>query len=310
VNGNCSAATGPPDIRVGSELEFPPYAFVDENGQAAGFSVDLIRVVSGAMGLSMKISTGNWNSVWSDLVAGRIEVLPIVAKLPERTALVDFSLPHTETFDAFFVREGSKSIRNIEGARGKEIVVMRSDAAHHALQQRKFQGHLVLVDTIPEGLALIASGKHDAFLCPKLIGTLEIRNHGIKGLTAGPPIPDYKRVFSFAVKKGETELLEKLNQGLLIVKANGEYQRIYEKWLTIDDPWQKYRKYIMPLIMGLITIALISGFWLVILRRLVIKRTRELTERNEMLQQVREGLDKTVAERTAELSSRNAALLS
>ena len=42
----------------------------------------------------------------------------------------------------------------------------------------------------------------------------------------------------------------------------------------------------MPLIMGLITIALISGFWLVILRRLVIKRTRELTERNEMLQQV------------------------
>ncbi len=64
------------------------------------------------------------------------------------------------------------------------------------------------------------------------------------------------------------------------------------------------------IILILITIALISGVWLVMLRRLVSKRTRELTERNEMLGQVRDGLDKTVAERTAELSSLNAALMS
>jgi len=55
--------------------------------------------------------------------------------------------------------------------------------------------------------------KHDAFLCSKLIGTLSVKEHGLKGLVAGPPVPDYKRVFSFAVKKGDTELLEKLNRG-------------------------------------------------------------------------------------------------
>lgn len=306
----CISAADTTVIRVGSELEFPPYAFVDGNGQAAGFSVDLIKAVTGAMGLSMKISTGTWDAVWNDLVNGRIDLLPIVAKLPERTTLVDFSLPHTETYDSFFVREGSKTTSNIEEAGGKEIAVMRSDAAHLALMERNFQGQLVLVDTIPEGLSLIASGKHDAFLCSKLIGTLVIRKHGIKGLTAGPPIPDYKRVFSFAVRKGDTELLEKLNQGLLIVKANGEYQRIYDKWLTIDDPWQKYRKYLMPFIWIVTAFALIGIVWLVMLKRLVSKRTRELSERNEMLSLVRDGLDKTVAERTKELSSLNAALMS
>jgi len=158
--------------------------------------------------------------MWSALVAGQLDVLPIVAKLPERQPLVDFSIPHTETYDAFFVRKGNSPIQNIEGAKGKEIAVMRSDAAHHALLARNFQGRLILVDTIPEGLSLIASGKHDAFLCSKLIGAMSMTKHGLKGLTAGPPFRTISAFFSFAVKKGDAELLEKLNQGLLMIKTN------------------------------------------------------------------------------------------
>jgi hypothetical protein len=60
-------------------------------------------------------------------------------------------------------------------AKGKEIVVMRSDAAHHELMARKFEGRLIPVDTIPAGLSLVASGKHDAFLCSKLTGTIVIK---------------------------------------------------------------------------------------------------------------------------------------
>ena len=306
--GICNAATESREVRVGSELEFPPYAFVDESGQPAGFSVELIKVVANVMGLQIKISTGPWDTVWNALVAGQLDVLPIVAKLPERQPLVDFSIPHTETYDAFFVRKGTPLIQNIEGAKGKEIAVMRSDAAHHALLARNFEGRLILVDTIPEGLSLISSGKHDAFLCSKLIGTMSIMKHGLKGLTPGPPIPEYKRVFSFAVKKGDVELLEKLNQGLLIIKTNKDYDRIYEKWLTSDDPWRKWEKYFFPAAAAVIAIALIVGFWLVMLQLLVKKRTRELAERNEMLRLAQEGLEERVAERTTQLTNANAAL--
>ena len=113
---------------------------------------------------------------------------------------------------------------------------MRSDAAHHTLLERNFREHLILVETIPAGLSLIASGRHDAFLCSKLIGTMVIKQHGLTNLEAGPPIPDYKRVFSFAVKKGDLELLEKLNQGLLIIKTNREYDRIYENGSPLTIP--------------------------------------------------------------------------
>lgn len=302
------AASTAPVVRVGSELDFPPYAFVDEHGRPAGFSVDLIHAEANAMGLSIQISTGAWDTVWSGLVAGRLDVLPIVAKLPERVPLVDFSLPHTETYDAFFVRRGAAPPPNLDAARGKAIVVMRSDAAHHALLERHFDGRLVLVDTIPQGLALVASGQHDAFLGSKLIGSLALQQHGIRGLTAGPPIPEYKRVFSFGVKKGAATLVEQLNQGLLIVKTNGEYDRIYAKWLSADDPWRAWQQYLWPAILIVSAVGLIAGIWLLTLRRLVRMRTRELADSNARLQrtskavrQANEALEQRVQERTAAL---------
>jgi len=303
--GPAAAAAKAPDasppVLVGSELDFPPYAMVDKNGQPEGFSIDLIKAVAEAMGLTIKISTGPWDTVWNDLAAGRLDVLPIVAKSPERQRLVDFSLPHTETYDAFFVRRGDPPIPNIDAARGKEIVVMRSDAAHHQLLARHFQGRIIPVDTIPAGLALLSSGMHDAFLCSKLIGTMVIKEHGLKNLTAGPPIPDYKRVFSFAVKKGDAELLEKLNQGLLIIKTNREYDRIYQKWLMADDPWRRLEKYLWPAINIAAAAALIGGAWLVLLQILVKRRTREL-------RLAQEGLEERVARRTAQLAQANTAL--
>lgn len=304
----CYAASDSSKLRVGSEIDFPPYAFIDEGGQPAGFSVDLIRAVAGTMDLPIEITTGSWDTVWSELVHGRLDLLPIVARSPERHRLADFSVPHTETYDAFFVRQGNPQIPTIEAAKGKEIVVMRSDAAHHELMARKFEGKLIPVDTIPAGLSLVASGKHDAFLCSKLIGTMVIKNHGLTGLIPGPPVPDYKRVFSFAVKNGDHELMEKLNQGLLIIKTNGEYDQIHDKWLTADDPWLKWRKVLMPAVAGVTAVGLILAFCLVFLKLQVNSRTRELAERNEMLLQAGEHLEERVAQRTVELEQVNASL--
>lgn len=284
ITNTCNASNSQPTIRVGSELEFPPFAFVDENGQPAGFSVDLIKSVANTMGLPIIITTGKWDAMWNGLVSGNIDVLPIVAKLPERLKLVDFSLTHTETFDAFFVRKGEPDIDNIEAAQGKNLVVMKSDAAHHALLEQKFQGEVILSDTIPDGLSIVASGKFDAFLCSKLIGTLAIEKHSIKGLKAGHIIPNYKRNFSFGIKKGNDELKEKLNQGLLIIKSNGEYNRIYEKWIRYeDDIWLIYRKYFLFTIIGFGIFGLIIVFWVSILRTQVKKRTIEISRKNELL---------------------------
>ena len=262
----CSSALAaePPPIRGGSEVDFRPYSFLDQSGQPTGFGVELLDAVAGKMGMPLHISAGPWDRLWSDLVAGKLDVLPVVASTPGREPLVDFSLPHTECFDAFFVRAGRPAIKDLASAAGKEIVVLRSDASHHQLIERKFAGTIVAVDSIPDALRLIAAGKHDAFLGAKLIGVLERELAGIQGVADGPPIPDYKRTFSFAVRKGDIELLEKLNQGLRIVKADGTYDRLYRKWLGVDTPPQDSWQTSFWRAIGMLgVIALIAIMWLV-----------------------------------------------
>jgi ABC-type amino acid transport substrate-binding protein len=253
---HCLAAAGNV-IRVGSEISFAPYAMQDESGMPIGYSVDLIKAIAKSEGLQTEISTGPWDLMWERLVTGKLDVLPIVARLPERENLVEFSAPHTEAFDAFFVRKGEPPIGSIDQARGKAIVVMRADAAHHALLGRKFDGRIVLADTIPQGLFLVASGKYDAFLGSIPVCTATLNHEDIRGLEAGAPIPDFKRVFHFGVRKGETRLVEILNRGLQAVKTSGEYDRIYQRWLT-------GAKQPLPLLwpaIGLVVLVLLAAIW-------------------------------------------------
>ena len=113
---------------------------------------------------------------------------------------------------------------------------------------------------------------------------MAIEKHSIKGLKAGHIIPNYKRNFSFGIKKGNDELKEKLNQGLLIIKSNGEYNRIYEKWIRYeDDIWLIYRKYFLFTIIGFGIFGLIIVFWVSILRTQVKKRTIEISRKNDLL---------------------------
>ena len=102
----------------------------------------------------------------------------------------------------------------------------------------------------------------------------------------------------------ELEFLEKLNQGLVIVKTNGKYDRIYHKWLTADDPWQRIKRYFLPMIIMVITTALVAGAWLVTLHRLVKKRNSEIAERKQMeegLLWTHNEMEKCVMEGTCEL---------
>lgn len=307
----CRAATGSPGstaVLAGCEEDFKPYSFVDEKGHPAGFGVELLTAVARAMDIPIRIVPGTWDTVWHGLVKGKLDALPVVAKLPSRVSMVEFSLPHTETFDAFIVRKGAPLLRDIREARGKEVIVLRSDAAHHALLEHGFEGKIVPVATIAEMLALLKSGKHDAVLYPKLLGIMEIRERGIRGLSVGPPLPDYKRVFSFAVKNGDQELLEKLNQGLLIVKASGEYDRIFEKWLLVNEPWHKLEKYFVPALLIGLAVILSAGLWLFMLHLLIGKRTKELEEAKKSLLESNATLEQRIAERTAKLQVANAAL--
>ena len=262
-----------------------PYTFVNKNGNPDGFSVDLIKAVTKVMGMELGIHAGAWEQAKESLIDGSIDFLPMMAYSKERDTLFDFSVPHTIAYDAFFIRNNSIKISTMDDLKGKTVIVMKDDQAHDYLRVSGLiePENLIFIKSIPEALRLLASGKGDAALMPKIVGLIAIKDLGLKNLVPSPAVIEaYNRPFSFSVKEGNQLLLERLNQGLSIVKATNQYGEIYEKWFGAIEPkelpFEAVFKYILMVFFAFVLIGLALTLWSISLRKQVAVRTRDLED--------------------------------
>lgn len=227
-------------LKVGSELDFPPYALVNENGEADGYSVDLLKAVAEEVGLKLDIKAAPWAEIRRDLEMGNIDVLPFVAWSVERDQKLDFTSTHVTVHDNIFRRKGDLRIRSEADLKGKTVLVMEGDSAHDYLKRTKFAGEIQITKTLYQALILLNAGVGDAVICERVAGLLAIRDNNltsVEALTA--PLGAYIRNFAFAVKEGNSQLLAKLELGLAAIRINGKYQEIYNKWLQSITPADK-----------------------------------------------------------------------
>jgi len=113
---------------------------------------------------------------------------------------------------------------------------MKNDQAHDYLRSLDYikDDQLLLTEDLQDALRMLASGKGDAALMPKLVGLIFIKKLNLRNLALAPlVVEEYKRPFSVAVSEGNQELLERINQGLSILKETGQQKEIFEKWFGI-----------------------------------------------------------------------------
>lgn len=260
-----------------------PYTFMNRENVPDGFSVDLVKAAAKVMGLEIDIRVDTWERAMAALQSGRIDLLPMMAYSRKRDKIFDFSEPHTISYDAIFVPKGRPHFKSLMELKGKKVIVMKDDVGQDFLISKGFStpSDLILTESLPESLRLLALGKGDAALMPKLVGLIHMKKLGLSNLDESPEtIDDYKRSFSFAVREGDKELLDRLSQGLSIVKATGEYDQIHRKWFGIVEPevvtLRSALKFILPGLAVILVLALALALWSISLKRLVSMRTAEL----------------------------------
>ena len=96
-------------IKSASEYDYPPFSIVNEQGEADGFSVELLRASLKAAGLDVEFHVGPWAEIKQDLAKGKIQVLPLVGRTPERENIFDFSVPYKTNW-TFAVKKGDKEL--------------------------------------------------------------------------------------------------------------------------------------------------------------------------------------------------------
>ncbi|MFQ6045335.1 MAG: transporter substrate-binding domain-containing protein [Gemmatimonadales bacterium] len=264
-------------VLVGGDASYPPYEFIDAAGNPAGFNVDLMRAVGEVMGFRVEHRLGVWSEVRAAFDRGEIDVLPMF-RSPERHRVYDFTDPFTVLYLQFVVRRGDYDAYSLEQLEGREIVVQRGSLAEEHLRATAPGTRLIDVATEADALRLLAAGEHDLALVTRLGARRAIRDYALRNIAPfGSPVLSGEYVF--AVAEGNSTLLGQLDRGLDIVQATGRFDEISEAWLEAPaSAWRDVARYTAYAVVPLIVVVLGAVWWTWSLRRLVARRTVELTD--------------------------------
>lgn len=219
------------EILAGCEPDYPPYSIVDAEGQADGFSVELLRAVLETMGDQVVYRVDEWSRLKEDLAEGRIRVLPLMGKTPEREAIYDFTFPYLTMHGTLVVRKDQDDIRTPDDLKGRRVAVLKGDNAEEYLLRVNLGAEIVSLPSFETALRELSAGRYDAVVIQRLLALQLIQQSGITNLkTVGLPIADFKQTFCFAVRKGDNELLAQLNEGLSIAMIDGTFRALTTKW--------------------------------------------------------------------------------
>ena len=250
--------------KCSADFDYYPFEFV-EKGKLTGFAIELLDAIADEMSFEIIYDTNKWNVIKAKLENGETDILPCVAYTDERDEIFDFSIPYIIMHGNIFVREGNDSIKEEDDLYGKEIIVVRDDIAQDYAEKMGFSDSLIKVDKYEDGLRLLSSGKHDAYLIQNIVGEQLLKRTGITNVVSvvsfdkdnvvlvNPELTGFTQKFCYAVSEGNEELLSKINEGFAIVIANGTFNELYTKWIapptesmTVWDMLVSMSPYIIP----------------------------------------------------------------
>jgi two-component system sensor histidine kinase EvgS len=223
-------------LRSAVEPDYPPLSIVTAEGLADGFAVELLRTVLNEMGREVTFEVGPWAAIKQDLAAGKLDVLPLVGRTPERETLYDFTLPYLTLHGALFVRADTVDIRAWEDVKDKRVAVMRGDNAEEYIRRKGLARRIIMTGTFEEAFKVLSAGQADAVVAQKLMGLSLLKRMGFTNVrVVGKPNEEFSQNFCFAVRKGRQDLLSLLNEGLAIIMAKGINRHLERKWLGVSE---------------------------------------------------------------------------
>ena len=268
-------------IKSATEYDYPPFSVINEDGSITGFSVEMLKATMNSLGLEVSFYAGPWNEIKQDLAEGKIQVLPLVGRTPEREQIYDFTVPYITLYGAVFTRTNQK-INNLEDLKNKEVLVMCKDNAEEYAKREKISNKITCTETFAEAFQLLNQGKHDAIIIQELVGQQLLKELEIENIEKAFTLYDFRQDFTFAVQKGNRELLFLLNEGLSKIISDGTYQTIKKEWIPTTETKEQKTKFIsityQDIIYILILIIVIFSQYIFLTSK-PIKKDKEYTKK-------------------------------
>lgn len=152
-------------LRVGVVQDWQPIDWVDGDGRYTGLSGDLTQALARMLQMTVQVQTfRDFPSVMAAARAGEIDVLPSLARSPQREAELLFTDSYVQLPMAYIGRLGMTDFSENHDFGGRRVAVERGYAAHEYLLTRYPGAGLVEVDDTRAAVQAVAEGRADVYL--------------------------------------------------------------------------------------------------------------------------------------------------
>jgi polar amino acid transport system substrate-binding protein len=205
---------------------------VNEKGVIEGFDIDLMEAIAKKGGFEVEFKNTAWDGIFVGLAAGKYDaVISSVTITEERKKTMDFSDSYINAGQVLIVSADTEDVAVIADLEGENVGAQIGTTG--AFEIEKVPG--VTLKTYDElGFAIedLVAGRIAGVVADTPIAAdyaLQNENYKKKLKIVGDAFTD--EYYGIAVKKGNKELLDKINAGIAAVKEAGINEKLEKKWL-------------------------------------------------------------------------------
>lgn len=234
------AGTEDKTLIVGFDAEYPPYGYMDENGEYTGFDLELAQAVCDMEGWELEKKPINWDSKDMELNSGSIDCIWNGFTMNGREDDYTFSTPYVDNSQVIVVAENS-GIEKLADLAGKTVGVQAASAALDLLQSEEEGGQKELADTFGSlnefadyntAFTELQAGALDALAIDIGVAKYQLNSRG-EGFTILDETLNTEQ-YAIGFKKGNDELCEIVNADLQKLAEDGTVEELAEKYEIAD----------------------------------------------------------------------------
>jgi len=229
------------ELRVGFEAGYMPFEMTNKKGGFVGFDIDMAKEMAKAMGVKFVPVNTAWDGIIPSLITNKFDIIMSgMTVTQERNLKINFADPYIIVGQTILINKKHKGkIKSYKDLNNSKYIVSSKlgTTGEQAVKRMIPKCTYKSFETEPEAALEVVNGKADAFVYDLPYCVVFMAQQGA-GKLVFLDKPFTFEPLAWAVKKGDPDFMNFLNNFLNQIANDGRYERIYNKWIKSTN-WIK-----------------------------------------------------------------------
>jgi len=229
------------ELRVGFEAGYMPFEMTDKNGKFVGFDIDVAKKMAEAMKVKFVPINTAWDGIIPALITKKFDIIMSGMTLTqERNLKINFANPYIVVGQTIILaKKHEATVKSYKDLNDPKYVVTSKlgTTGEQAVKRLIPKCTYKSFETETEAALEVATGKADAYVYDQPNCVVFMAQQG-EGKLVFLDKPFTYEPLAWAVRKGDPDFINWLNNFLNQIKQDGTYETIYNKWIT-NTKWYK-----------------------------------------------------------------------